>query len=41
MSCIGLCPHVGGLELISRKLRHREKIVLRTEMRGGEYPLGI
>jgi hypothetical protein len=38
---MGFAPMLGGLELASRKLRHREKIVLRTEMRGGEYPLGI
>ena len=38
---VGFVPMLGGLELVSRKLRHREKIVLGTEMRGGEYPLGI
>jgi hypothetical protein len=41
MGSSGLCPNVGGLELANRKLRHREKIVLRTEMRGGEYLSGI
>jgi hypothetical protein len=38
---MGFVPMLGGLELVSRKLRRREKIALRTEMRGGEYPLGI
>jgi len=37
----GFVPMLGGLELVSRKLRHREKIVLRTEMRGEEYLIGI
>ena len=38
---VGFVPMMGGLELASRKLRHREKIVLKTVMRGGEYSLGI
>ena len=38
---VGFVPMLGGLELVSRKLRHREKIVLRTQMRGGEYLTGI
>ena len=38
---IGFVPMLGVLELVSRKLRHRKKIVLRTEMRGGEYLIGI
>ncbi|HET7242291.1 MAG TPA: hypothetical protein VFI64_03025 [Nitrososphaeraceae archaeon] len=37
----GFVPMLGGLELANRKLRHREKIVLRTEMRRGEYLSGI
>jgi hypothetical protein len=38
---VGFVPMLEGLELVSRKLRHREKIVLRTEMRGGESLIGI
>jgi hypothetical protein len=38
---LGFVPMLGGLELVSRKLRHKGKIVLRTEMRGGEYLIGI
>jgi hypothetical protein len=38
---LGFVPMLGGLELASRKRRHREKIVLRTEMRGGESLVGI
>jgi hypothetical protein len=38
---LGFVPMLGGLELVSRNLRYREKIVLRTEMRGGEYLTGI
>ena len=38
---VGFVPMLGGLELVSRKLRHKGKIVLRTEMRGGEYLIGI
>ena len=38
---MGFVPMLGGLELVSRKRRHREKIVLRTQMRGGEYLTGI
>ncbi len=38
---MGFVPMLGELELVSRKLGHREKIVLRTQMRGGEYLTGI
>ena len=38
---LGFVPVLGGLELVSRKLRHRGKIVLRTGMRGEEYLIGI
>jgi ABC-type enterochelin transport system permease subunit len=32
---------LGGLVLVSWKFRHTGKIVLRTEMRGGEYLIGL
>ena len=38
---LGFVPMLGGLNLASRKLTHRGKIVLRTEMKGGEYLIGI
>ncbi len=38
---MGFVPLLGGLELVSRKLRHREKIFLKTQMRGGESLIGI
>ena len=38
---LGFVPMLGGLDLVSRKLTLRGKIVLRTEMRGGEYLIGI
>jgi hypothetical protein len=38
---LGFVPMLGGLELVSRKLTDKGKIVLRTEMRGGEYLIGI
>ena len=38
---MGFVPMLGGLESVGRKLRHREKIVLRTEMRGGEHLVGM
>ena len=38
---LGFVPILGGLELVSRKLTHAGKIVLGTEMRGGEYLIGI
>ena len=38
---MGFVPMLGGLELVNRKLGKREKIVTRTEMNGGKYPIGI
>ena len=38
---MGFVPMLGRLELVSRKMGHKEKIVLRTEMRRGGYPFGI
>ena len=38
---MGFVAMLGGLELVSCKLRHREKIALRPKMRGGEYLIGI
>jgi len=38
---MGFVPMLGGLELVNRKLGKREKIVTRTEMSRGKYPIGI
>ena len=38
---LGFVPMLGGRNIVSRKLTHKGKIVLRTEMRGGEYLIGI
>jgi hypothetical protein len=38
---LGFVPMLGGLEIVSRKLQNRGKIVLRTYLRGGGDPNGI
>jgi len=38
---IGFVPMFGGLELASRKLRNTGRMVLRADIRGGEYLIGI
>jgi hypothetical protein len=32
---LGFVPMLGGLEIVSRKVQNRGKIVLRTYLRGG------
>jgi hypothetical protein len=38
---LGFVPMLGGLEVASRKLQNRGKIVLRTYAKGGGDPNGI
>jgi hypothetical protein len=38
---LGFFPTLGGLVLASRKLRKAGRMVLRTDVRGGEYLIGI
>jgi hypothetical protein len=38
---LGFVPMLGGLEIVSRKVQNRGKIVLRTYQRGGRDPNGI
>jgi len=38
---IGFVPMFGGLELASRKLRNTGRMMLRTNIRGGKYQIGI
>ena len=38
---LGFVPMLGGLEIASRKLQYRDKIVLRTYIKGGGDRNGI
>jgi hypothetical protein len=38
---LGFVPMLGGLEVVSRKVHDRGKLVLRTYIRGGGHPYGV
>jgi hypothetical protein len=38
---LGFVPMLGGLEIVSRKVHDRGKLVLRPYVKGGSHPYGI